>query len=238
MEPTFFAQYKGYEFHCSPMRLRDGGFIPRPARLGRLRPQRDRHPRPRARAALRRRDRGRAPLVLAGPALGRHRLQRPGRGAVALPDFGPPRPRLSDARRARDPRHASRIRRFGPAAHAGATPAARTTARSRRAKVSSVGRARRTMRRPDRHGLSHAALPLFLLRLALSDVSRGSLFERGQHGATTRRRRAGCRRTCADGWCSGWSRMRSARSSSWCSVRRSRRWCSTCRARCRCRSMR
>ena len=29
MEPTFFAQYKGFEFHCSPVRLRGGGFIPR-----------------------------------------------------------------------------------------------------------------------------------------------------------------------------------------------------------------
>lgn len=29
MEPTFFAQYKGFEFHCSPIRLSDGGFIPR-----------------------------------------------------------------------------------------------------------------------------------------------------------------------------------------------------------------
>ena len=29
MEPTFFAQYKGFEFHCSPTRLHGGGFIPR-----------------------------------------------------------------------------------------------------------------------------------------------------------------------------------------------------------------
>ena len=29
MEPTFFAQYKGFELHCSPVRLRSGGFIPR-----------------------------------------------------------------------------------------------------------------------------------------------------------------------------------------------------------------
>ncbi|MEO7336963.1 MAG: hypothetical protein ABIV63_10310 [Caldimonas sp.] len=29
MEPTFFAQYKGFEFHCSPVRLLGGGFIPR-----------------------------------------------------------------------------------------------------------------------------------------------------------------------------------------------------------------
>ena len=29
MEPTFFAQYKGFEFHCSPIRLSGGGFIPR-----------------------------------------------------------------------------------------------------------------------------------------------------------------------------------------------------------------
>ena len=29
MEPTFFAQYKGFEFHCSPTRLLGGGFIPR-----------------------------------------------------------------------------------------------------------------------------------------------------------------------------------------------------------------
>lgn len=29
MEPTFFAQYKGFEFHCSPMRMSGGGFIPR-----------------------------------------------------------------------------------------------------------------------------------------------------------------------------------------------------------------
>ena len=29
MEPTFFAQYKGYEFYCSPQRLSGGGFIPR-----------------------------------------------------------------------------------------------------------------------------------------------------------------------------------------------------------------
>ena len=29
MEPTFFAQYKGFEFHCSPTRAHGGGFIPR-----------------------------------------------------------------------------------------------------------------------------------------------------------------------------------------------------------------
>jgi hypothetical protein len=29
MEPTFFAQYKGFDFHCSPVRLCGGGFIPR-----------------------------------------------------------------------------------------------------------------------------------------------------------------------------------------------------------------
>jgi len=29
MEPTFFAQYKGFEFHCSPVRLNGGGFVPR-----------------------------------------------------------------------------------------------------------------------------------------------------------------------------------------------------------------
>jgi len=29
MEPTFFAQYKGFEFHCSPERLNGGGFVPR-----------------------------------------------------------------------------------------------------------------------------------------------------------------------------------------------------------------
>jgi len=29
MEPTYFAQYKGFDFHCSPMRLRGGGFVPR-----------------------------------------------------------------------------------------------------------------------------------------------------------------------------------------------------------------
>ena len=29
MEPTYFAQYKGFEFHCSPVRLSGGGFIPR-----------------------------------------------------------------------------------------------------------------------------------------------------------------------------------------------------------------
>jgi len=29
MEPTYFAQYKGFDFHCSPIRLRGGGFVPR-----------------------------------------------------------------------------------------------------------------------------------------------------------------------------------------------------------------
>jgi len=29
MEPTYFAQYKGFDFHCSPRRLREGGFVPR-----------------------------------------------------------------------------------------------------------------------------------------------------------------------------------------------------------------
>ena len=29
MEPTFFAQYKGFEFHCAPPRASGGGFIPR-----------------------------------------------------------------------------------------------------------------------------------------------------------------------------------------------------------------
>ena len=29
MEPTFFAQYKGFDFYCSPVRLLGGGFIPR-----------------------------------------------------------------------------------------------------------------------------------------------------------------------------------------------------------------
>ena len=29
MEPTYFAQYKGFEFHCSPIRLHGGGFVPR-----------------------------------------------------------------------------------------------------------------------------------------------------------------------------------------------------------------
>ena len=28
MEPTFFAQYKGFEFYCSPLRLNGGGFVP------------------------------------------------------------------------------------------------------------------------------------------------------------------------------------------------------------------
>lgn len=29
MEPTFFAQYRGYEFQCSPERLGDNAFAPR-----------------------------------------------------------------------------------------------------------------------------------------------------------------------------------------------------------------
>ena len=29
MEPTYFAQYKGFDFHCSPIRLHGGGFVPR-----------------------------------------------------------------------------------------------------------------------------------------------------------------------------------------------------------------
>ena len=28
MDPTFFAQYQGFEFHCSPLRMPGGGFIP------------------------------------------------------------------------------------------------------------------------------------------------------------------------------------------------------------------
>ena len=29
MDITFFAQYQGFEFHCSPTRMPGGGFIPR-----------------------------------------------------------------------------------------------------------------------------------------------------------------------------------------------------------------
>ncbi len=29
MEPTYFAQYKGFAFYCSPRRLIGGGFVPR-----------------------------------------------------------------------------------------------------------------------------------------------------------------------------------------------------------------
>ena len=29
MDITFFAQYQGFEFHCSPLRMPGGGFIPR-----------------------------------------------------------------------------------------------------------------------------------------------------------------------------------------------------------------
>lgn len=29
MEPTFFAQYHGFEFHCSPERLGERQFVPR-----------------------------------------------------------------------------------------------------------------------------------------------------------------------------------------------------------------
>ena len=28
MEPTYFAQYKGFAFYCSPRRLIGGGFVP------------------------------------------------------------------------------------------------------------------------------------------------------------------------------------------------------------------
>ena len=29
MEPTFFAQYRGFEFHCSPERIGESAFAPR-----------------------------------------------------------------------------------------------------------------------------------------------------------------------------------------------------------------